>query len=357
MTMIGRVLARVARLAPPRHRELVRGMMAELDAIVDPAERARFALGAVAAIARLTVTDFGRAIVHTSSRSVDLGGPEYAATHGARSMSKLTTRQLLLRHAVPFAVSFASLTVLLLVQRWAPELSADEVGGGTMVEVLVLAMPSTLALTMPMAVFLAVSWVFTRLDAEGVLASAKRERGVRRLIAPVLGAAAVVSALALVSNTEVLPRANARLVEVLEGAPREPTARTMTMGELREAARRARAATGAEGVARATMYEVEIQKKLAVAVACVILALAAAAIAIRFPRGGGKLVLAASNLVFIGYYLLLIAGEVLADRQLLSPLVAMWMANVALLVVALVLVWPGYRPHSPPGVETLVVNG
>jgi lipopolysaccharide export LptBFGC system permease protein LptF len=205
-----------------------------------------------------------------------------------------------------------------------------------------------------MAVFLAVSWVFTRLGAEGVLAAARRRRGgVRRLMTPVLTAAAVVATLALVSNTEVLPRANARFVEVLAGAPREPSDRTMTIGELRAAAERARPTNAA----RAAAYEVEIQKKFAISAACVILALVAAALALRFPRGGGKLVLAGSNLVFIGYWLLLIAGEELADEQLVSPLVGMWMANALFLAVALLLVRQPGRPSSPHGAETLAVNG
>jgi lipopolysaccharide export LptBFGC system permease protein LptF len=207
-----------------------------------------------------------------------------------------------------------------------------------------------------MAVFLAVSWVFTRLEAEGVIASARRERrGVRCLLVPVLGAAAVVAALTFVSYSEVLPRANARLVEVLEGAPREPTDRTMTIGELRTAAQRARTSSGVEVAARADQIEVEIQKKFALAAACVILALSGAAIAIRFPRGGVRLVLGASGLVFIGYGLLLVAGEYLADRQLLSPLVAMWMANAILLAVALILVRHPRPPRPTHG--AFAING
>jgi hypothetical protein len=51
-----------------------------------------------------------------------------------------------------------------------------------------------------------------------------------------LGAAAVIDTLTLVSNSEIVPRANARLVTVFAGAPQEPSDRTMTVGELREAA-------------------------------------------------------------------------------------------------------------------------
>jgi lipopolysaccharide export LptBFGC system permease protein LptF len=334
--MLERLLERMVKLSPPRHRELVRGMAAEVDAITDPGERARFALGAIAAIARLSF--------------IGLGDTEDEA------MSKLTPRQLLGRHIIPFAVSFVLLTALLLAQRWARTLSELELTTGTIVQVLVLALPSTLALTIPMAVFLGVSWVFTRLGAEGVLASARRERrGLRRLVMPVLGAATVFAAMALFSNTVVLPRANARLVEVLNGAPRELTERTMTIRELRAAAENAR--TDAEARLPATVYEVEIQKKYAIAAGCVIMALVAAALGIRFPSYGAKLVLAAGSLVFIGYYLMMVLGEALADEQLLSPLVAMWMANAVLLAFALLIMRPRGRTGPTHGAESLAIDG
>jgi lipopolysaccharide export LptBFGC system permease protein LptF len=352
--MLEQIVERMAKLAPSHHRELVRGMMSELDSIVDPAERARFALGAIAAIARLSLSGYGRA-------SVLLGDPENGANLGGPSMPKLTTRKLLLRHIAPFAISLTTLTILEIARRaapWAEQLSSRGAPDAALIEVLLLALPSALALTIPMSVFLAVAWVFTRLGREGVLAAARRERrGVRRLVAPVLGAAGVVATLTLASNLEVLPRANARFVEVLAGAPRGPTDRTMTFAELRAAAQTARTAGGAGAVARADQIEVELHKKLAISAASVILALVAAAVAIRFPGGGLRRVLGASGLMFTGYYLLLVAGEYLADRQLLSPLVGMWMGNGMLLAVALFLL---RRPsdHAPAqGTETLALNG
>jgi lipopolysaccharide export LptBFGC system permease protein LptF len=358
---LSRIVARIAKLSPPRHRELMRGMVAELDSISDPAERTLFALGAVAAIARLTLKAYSRPTFQAPGRFVGFREPEHDAGRGGPTMSKLTTRQLLRRHITPFAVSFASLTVLLLAShavRQVPQLSARGAPAGAIAEVLLLAVPFTMALTIPMAVFLAVSWVFTRLGAEGVLAAARQERhGVRRLIAPVLGAAAVIATLTLVSNTQVVPRANARLAAVLAGAPRELTDRTMTVGELREAARMARAATGAEAISRAVAYEVEIQKKLALAAACMILALAGAATAIRFPRGGVGLVLGSSGFVFTGYYLSLVAGEVLADRQVIPPFVAMWMANAFLLGLVLLLAWRPSHPDPRGEAETLAIGG
>jgi lipopolysaccharide export system permease LptF/LptG-like protein len=248
---LGRIVERMAELSAPYHRDLVRAMVSELDSIADPAERRRFAVGAIVAIVRLALSRHRRTTVHAPGRFVGISEPEDGANPGGPTMSKLTIRQLLRRHATPFAVSLASLTILLLARstfRRLPELSARGVAADAIVEVLLLALPHTLALSIPMAVFLAVSWAFTRLGAEGVLASARRERhGVRRLIAPVLGAAAVIGTLTFVSNTQVLPHTNARLAAVLLGHPlREPSDRTMTIGELREAARIARLASGEE---------------------------------------------------------------------------------------------------------------
>ncbi|MEX1184912.1 MAG: LptF/LptG family permease [Gemmatimonadota bacterium] len=367
---LGRIVVRMAKLSPPRHRDLVRGMVAELESIADSAERTRFALGAIAAIARLALSGYTRTTVHALGRFIGVGEPEAGAHLGGPTMSKLTTGKLLRRHATAFAVAFTPLTLLLLANdalRRVPQLNSTGASAGTIAEVLLLSIPHIVALTIPMAVFLAVSWVFTRLGAEGVLASAKRERhGLRRLVAPVLGAAAVVALLTFVSNTQVLPHTNARLAALLEeangvapaveGAPRRQSDRTMTIGELREAARTA-SATGEAGAARAAAYQVEIQKKFALAAACVVLALAGAATAIRFPRGGLRLVLGASAVVFTGYYLSLIAGESLADRLVISPWVAMWMANAILVAVVLLLIARPRRHGPTSGADTLAIGG
>lgn len=275
-------------------------------------------------------------------------------------MTKLTTLQLFRRHAKPFAATFASLTALLLANsavRQLPRLSERSVPAGTIVETILLSLPHILALTIPMAVLVAVSWVFTRLGAEGVLAAAQLERhGVRRLVAPVLGAAAVIAALTFVSNTQIVPRTNARLAAVLAGAPREATDRTMTIGELREAARSARTDTGPEAAARAAAYEVEIHKKFALAAACVVLALAGAAIPLRFPRRGVGLVIGASGVVFIVYYMSLVAGESLADRLVIPPFLAMWLANVFLLAIVLLLIRRPGRPRATGEAGSLAIG-
>jgi lipopolysaccharide export system permease protein len=88
-----------------------------------------------------------------------------------------------------------------------------------------------------------------------------------------------------------------------------------------------------------------------------VLALAGAAIALRFPRGGAGLVIGAGGIVFTGYYLSLVAGESLADRQVITPFVAMWMANAFLLAVVPLLVWRPGGPGAARGAEPLAIGG
>ncbi|HEY0995183.1 MAG TPA: LptF/LptG family permease [Gemmatimonadaceae bacterium] len=85
-------------------------------------------------------------------------------------------------------------------------------------------------------------------------------------------------------------------------------------------------------------YLVEIHKKFALAVACFVFALVGAPIALRFPRGGVGLVIGVSLGIFGLYYVGLIGGETLADRGMLSPMVAMWAANMLMGSVGVVLV-------------------
>lgn len=91
--------------------------------------------------------------------------------------------------------------------------------------------------------------------------------------------------------------------------------------------------------ARSTMsrYQVEIQKKFALAAACIVFVLFGAPIALRFPRGGVGLVIGTSLVAFALYYVCLIAGETLADKLILSPIIAMWLANVIFTIAGLVL--------------------
>lgn len=332
---LSHVVERMARVSPPKHRDLIRGMVAELASIEDPAEHTRFAFGAIAAITRLSLVHLGREIL------VLVASDGHLRHTGGLFMPTITTRQLLGRHLVPFSVSLIGLTGLLVAnwaRQWVPRLAEGGQSTGTIAEAVLLAVPFSLALTIPMAVFLAVAWVFSGLAKEGLLKTARGDRhGMRRLLVPVLAVATAVSALSVVGNTQLLPRSNARLAEVLTGTPATSSARTMTVGELRGAAADLRESNLPQASLRAVAYEVEIHKKLALAAACIFLALTAASLTVRFPTGGRKLILMIAGSVFVLYYFLLLAGESLADQQLVSPLVAMWSANALLLAMSLLL--------------------
>jgi lipopolysaccharide export system permease protein len=83
-------------------------------------------------------------------------------------------------------------------------------------------------------------------------------------------------------------------------------------------------------------FSVEIQKKFALAAACVVFVLLGAPIGIRFPRGGVGLVIGVSIAVFALYYVGLIVGEDLANKLILDPVIAMWMANALFTVVGVI---------------------
>ena len=84
-------------------------------------------------------------------------------------------------------------------------------------------------------------------------------------------------------------------------------------------------------------FRVEIEKKFAIAAACIVFVLLGAPIALRFPHGGVGLTIGVSLAVFGIYYIGLLGGEALADRNLVGPAVAMWTTNILLGIVGLVL--------------------
>ena len=88
----------------------------------------------------------------------------------------------------------------------------------------------------------------------------------------------------------------------------------------------------------ANRFRVELQKKWAIAVACLVFTLIGPPLALRFPRGGVGMVVAASTAIFAIYWMGLIGGESLADRRVAGPVVTMWISNVVFALVGLLLV-------------------
>jgi lipopolysaccharide export system permease protein len=80
-------------------------------------------------------------------------------------------------------------------------------------------------------------------------------------------------------------------------------------------------------------YTVEIHKKFSLSVACTTFVLIGIALALRFPRGGMGLVIGASLVIFAVFYVGLTVGENLGDKGVMSPIFAMWLPNLIVLVV------------------------
>jgi lipopolysaccharide export system permease protein len=85
-------------------------------------------------------------------------------------------------------------------------------------------------------------------------------------------------------------------------------------------------------------YRVEIEKKYSIPVACIVFVLIGSPIAIRLGRSGMNTAIGLSVLVFLVYYMCLIGGEKLADRQFVSPVIAMWSPNIIFGLAAVYLV-------------------
>lgn len=260
---------------------------------------------------------------------------------------------ILRKLALTFIATSAVLTALLVAR--AAVKSATAHMNGTLFDVVLFSIPFTAALTIPMSVFIAV----LRAASSRAKGSLRREPtddpshndGAPRL-GPVVAMASVVALCCLALNAELVPRANLRLLTIYSGqAAVVPTDRTMTLRELRLAEAKLMAATPAAlasktAVASIAGYEVEVQKKFAVSAACVVLALLAAGIARRASRISVWAQLVISLVVFAGYYVCLIAGEQMADRSELSPTLAMWSANIILLLLAM-LTLRAERPRRP----------
>jgi lipopolysaccharide export system permease protein len=124
-----------------------------------------------------------------------------------------------------------------------------------------------------------------------------------------------------------------------------PETHRVPLSPLISAGATASAAAQLRGVhERRAMYQVEIQKKYALAAACLVFALLGVPVAIRFARGGIGLVIAMSLAVFTIYYVGLIGGEELGNRQTISPFLAMWAANLLFTGVGLVVLALARRP-------------
>jgi lipopolysaccharide export system permease protein len=125
------------------------------------------------------------------------------------------SRYLLRQHVAPLGFALAALTSLMLIQQVAKQLSGllgKGLPAGVIAEVFVLSLPFIVAVTLPMAVLVAVLHVFTRLAGDNEITALQAGGvSVTRLAAPVLAGAAGVALLSFLWNDQVLPRTNHEL--------------------------------------------------------------------------------------------------------------------------------------------------
>ncbi len=96
-------------------------------------------------------------------------------------------------------------------------------------------------------------------------------------------------------------------------------------------------------------YQVEIQKKYSIPFAAIVFIFLGAPLGMMSRRGNFGVSAGLSMLFFVAYWAFLIAGENLADREMLSPFLAMWLANIVLGILGILLTYRVSR-------ETLVIN-
>lgn len=141
---------------------------------------------------------------------------------------KILHKYVLKEHFGPLVFAMSALTSLLLLQYIAKrfgELLGKGLPWSVIGEFLLLSIPLTVALSLPMAVLVATLYAFTRLASENEITAMKASGvSLRNVLTPVLWAAAGVTLFMIIFNDQILPRANHRL-RSLQGdiAQKKPT--------------------------------------------------------------------------------------------------------------------------------------
>lgn len=140
----------------------------------------------------------------------------------------ILSKYLVKQHLVPFVFALTACTCIMILNQIARRLP-DLVGKGlpwsVIVEVFALSVPFVVAMTLPMAVLVAVLYTVSRLAVENEL-TALRAGGVSigRMMRPILLGGACITVLAFLFSDQVLPRSNHRLKTLLTDIARtKPT--------------------------------------------------------------------------------------------------------------------------------------
>ena len=151
----------------------------------------------------------------------DPPGLTTAQEHCNLGAMRTLTRYILRRHAGPFIFAAIGTTVLLLldqVSKRFERLIGKDLDWTVIAEVFVYSIPFIIAQTLPMAVLIAVLYVFSRMEGDFEVTAIKASGiPLARLMAPLLVCAAIVAGGMTWFNNTVLPDANHHLQVLLTG--------------------------------------------------------------------------------------------------------------------------------------------
>jgi lipopolysaccharide export system permease protein len=141
---------------------------------------------------------------------------------------KIITKYILREHLTPLVFSLSALTSLLLLNYVAKrlgELVGKDLPWTVIAEFLLLSVPFTVAMTLPMAVLVSTLHAFSRLASENEITAFKASGiSMRRLMWPVVVAGMFLTVGMIWFNDQVLPAANHRLTTLTNDiARKKPT--------------------------------------------------------------------------------------------------------------------------------------
>jgi len=132
---------------------------------------------------------------------------------------RILSRYLLRQHLAPLGFALGALTALLLLNQVAKQfgqLVGKGLPWGVILEVFLLSIPFIVAMTIPMAVLVAVLHTVSRLASDNEITAMKAGGiSIGSLLRPILGGAGVLAVLAFAWNDQLLPRSNHHLRTLL----------------------------------------------------------------------------------------------------------------------------------------------
>ena len=81
-----------------------------------------------------------------------------------------------------------------------------------------------------------------------------------------------------------------------------------------------------------------MHKKFAIPIASIIFILIGAPLGIIIRKGSLAISMAISLMFFVLYYILIVGGEQLADKNLFNPILSMWLPNIIILLFGYTLI-------------------